>query len=50
MAVDDLKAKGISPVYLIADHTGSYKRYGWEFLCMIQGDGEPKMTRMYIHK
>ena len=50
MAVEDLRAKGISPSYLITDHTGFYERYGWEFLCMVQGDGEPDMTRMYIHK
>ena len=24
--------------------------YGWEFLCMVQGDGEPEMSRMYIHR
>ena len=48
--VDDLKAKGITPVYLVTDHTGFYERYGWEFLCMVQGDGEPGMTRMYIHR
>ena len=50
MAVEDLRAKGISPAYLVTDHTGFYERYGWEFLCMVQGDGEPDMTRMYIHK
>lgn len=50
MAVNDLKIKGISPVYLVTDHVGFYERYGWEFLCMVQGDGEPNMTRMYIHK
>ena len=50
MAVEDLRSKGISPVYLVTDHTGFYERYGWEFLCMVQGDGEPDMTRMYIHK
>lgn len=50
MAVDDLRSKGISPVYLVTDHTGFYERYGWEFLCMVQGDGEPDMTRMYIHR
>lgn len=50
IAVEDLRAKGISPVYLITDHTGFYERYGWEFLCMVQGDGEPDMTRMYIHR
>ena len=48
--VSDMKSKGISPVYLVTDHTGFYERYGWEFLCMVQGDGEPEMTRMYIHR
>ena len=50
MVVEDMRNKGISPVYLVTDHTGFYERYGWEFLCMVQGDGEPDMTRMYIHK
>ena len=50
MAVEDLREKGISPVYLLTDHTGFYERYGWEFLCMVQGDGESNMTRMYIHR
>ena len=50
MAVEDMRNKGISPVYLVTDHTGFYERYGWEFLCMVQGDGEEDMTRMYIHK
>ena len=50
MAVEDLRAKGISPAYLVTDHTGFYERYGWEFLCMVQGDGEPDMTQMYIHR
>ena len=50
MAVEDLRTKGISPVYLVSDHVGFYERYGWEFLCMVQGDGEPDMTRMYIHR
>ena len=50
MTVGDLKAGGISPVYLVTDHTGFYERYGWEFLCMVQGDGEPDLTRMYIHR
>ena len=50
MAVEDCRQKGISPVYLLTDHTGFYERYGWEFLCMVQGDGEPEMSRMYIHR
>ena len=50
MVVEDMRNKGISPVYLVTDHTGFYERYGWEFLCMVQGDGEPEMTRMYIHR
>ena len=50
MAVEDLRGKGISLAYLVTDHTDFYERYGWEFLCMVQGDGEPDMTRMYIHR
>lgn len=50
MAVEDLRTKGISPVYLLTNHTGFYERYGWEFLCMAQGDGEPDLSRMYIHQ
>ncbi len=50
MVVEDMKSKGISPIYLVTDHTGFYEKYGWEFLCMVQGDGESDMTRMYIHK
>lgn len=49
MVVADMKYKGISPIYLVTDHIGFYERYGWEFLCMVQGDDEPEMTRMYIH-
>lgn len=49
-AVEDLRKAGISPVYLIADHTGFYERYGWEFYRMVQGDGEKQKTGMYIHR
>jgi GNAT superfamily N-acetyltransferase/gluconate kinase len=50
MVVEDLRSKGISPLYLVTNHTGFYERYGWEFLCLVQGDGEPELSRMYIHK
>ena len=50
MVVEDLRSKGIMPVYLLTDHMNFYERYGWEFLCMVQGDGELEMSRMYIHR
>lgn len=50
IVVDDLKSKAITPVYLITGHIGFYEKYGWEFLCMVQGDDEPEMSRMYIHR
>ena len=50
LVVSDMKEKGISPLYLVTDHTGFYERYGWEFFCMAQGDDEPEMTRLYIHR
>ena len=50
LAVEDLRSKGITPVYLVTNHIGFYERYGWECLCMVQGDDEPEMSRMYIHR
>ena len=50
MVVEDMRLKEISPLYLVTDHVGFYERYGWEFLCMVQSDGEENMSRMYIHK
>jgi GNAT superfamily N-acetyltransferase len=50
LAVADMGARGVSPLYLVTDHTGFYEQYGWEFLCMVQGDGEPEQSRMYIHR
>lgn len=46
----DMKEKGIDTLYLVTDHTSFYERYGWEFLCMVQGEGEPELTRMYVHR
>lgn len=46
----DMKEKGIDTLYLVTDHTSFYERYGWEFFCMVQGDDEPELSRMYIHK
>lgn len=46
----DMAAAGIGTLYLVTDHDPFYERYGWRFLCMVQGDGEPDMTRMYIHR
>ncbi|MBR6027896.1 MAG: GNAT family N-acetyltransferase [Clostridia bacterium] len=50
LAVEDMRSKGVSPLYLLTDHTGFYERYGWDFLCMAQGDGEPNLSRVYIHR
>ena len=48
LAVEDMRAKGITPLYLVTDHTGFYERYGWEFLCMVQGS-DPEPSRIYVH-
>ena len=50
IVVEDMRSKKITPLYLVTNHTGFYERYGWGFLCLVQSDGEPKMSRMYIHK
>ena len=47
---EDMAQRGVDTLYLVTDHTSFYERYGWEFLCMAQGDGEPEPTRLYIHR
>ena len=44
----DMKEKGIDTLYLLTDHTSFYERYGWEFYCIIENNGET--SRVYIHK
>ena len=46
---EDMKAQGIDTLYLLTDHTSFYERYGWEFLCMVQGEGDEEPSRMYVH-
>lgn len=46
----DMAALGVGTLYLLTDHTSFYERYGWEFFCMAQGDGEDEPSRVYIHK
>lgn len=48
--VEDMKSLEVDTLYLLTDHTGFYERYGWQFFCMAQGDGEEQMSRMYIHR
>lgn len=43
----DMKQAGIDTLYLLTDHLGFYERYGWKYLCPVQGDGEEKLSRMY---
>ena len=50
IVVDDLKAKDITPIYLVTDYTGFYEKYGWKFLCMVQCENEPNLSRMHIHR
>jgi len=50
LAVDDMKTKGITPLYLVTDHIGFYERYGWEYLCMVKCEDKPETSRMYIHR
>lgn len=45
----DMKKQGIDSLYLLTDHTSFYERYGWEFYCMAQQEGEKHSSRMYIH-
>lgn len=46
----DMDENGIKTLYLLTDHDSFYERYGWHFYCMVQGDGEEQLSRMYIHE
>ena len=48
-AVEDLRSKGVSPLYLVTDHAGLYERYGWDYFCEVYCFGEEEPSRMYIH-
>ena len=48
--VEDMRARGVAPLYLVTDHVGFYERYGWEYLCMAHEDGGTGQTRVYIHR
>ena len=48
-ACRDMGVQGIGTLYLLTDHQGFYERYGWEFLCLVQGEGEASSSRMYVH-
>ena len=48
LVVEDMRSKGIMPLYLVTDHTGFYERYGWEFLCMAHEEDSGNETRVYI--
>ena len=45
---EDMAGLGVGTLYLLTDHTSFYERYGWQFLCMAQGDGEDEPSRMYV--
>ena len=45
----DMAARGVDTLYLLTDHDSFYERYGWQFLCLAQGDGEDEPARMYVH-
>lgn len=49
-ACADMATMGVNILYLFTDHTSFYERYGWDFFCMAQGDGENEPSRMYVHK
>ncbi len=47
---EDLKVMGVDTLYLVTGHDALYEKFGWEFLCMVQGDGDTELSRMYIRR
>lgn len=46
----DMEQMGVSPLYLITDHTSFYERYGWRFLCMTQEEDGQAWVRLYVYE
>lgn len=44
----DMKENGIDTLYLLTDHTSFYERYGWNFYCTIEDNGNT--SRVYVHR
>lgn len=49
-ACKDMQQLGISTLYLLTNHASFYERYGWSFFCLVKGDEEETLSRMYIHQ
>lgn len=49
MAVEAMRERGVSPLYLLTDHDGFYERYGWKYYCDALGNDENHPSRMYVH-
>lgn len=45
----DMKEIGIGKLYLVTELSSFYERYGWRFLCTVQGD-DGCLMRMYLHE
>ena len=50
LVCSDLHEYGIDTLYLLTDHTAFSERYGWQFFCTAQGDGEDTPARVYRHR
>lgn len=46
---EDMRSRGVSPLYLVTDHDSFYERYGWDFLTNAQGDFDEEPSRLYVH-
>ena len=50
LACQDMASLGVPTLYLLTDHEGFYERYGWEFYGTAQSDGDPRPSRVYVHR
>ena len=46
----DMRQMGVSPLYLLTDHTSFYERSGWRFWCMAQEEDSQAWVRLYIYE
>lgn len=49
-ACSDMKAAGLSRLYLLTDHTDLYEHLGWSFLCLAQNEDTDTFSRIYTRE
>lgn len=46
----DMKKRGVDTLYLVTDLDGFYERYGWEYFCDVNCNGQEKPSKLLVYR